>query len=369
MKNRLLMTSALVTVGMLASDTAFAASMPKLAVGGSIEFTLGIHHQDEDVIGDRVAVDVQHDRQSEIHFNGSYTTDNGIRFRTRVELEDQSGPSADLIDEAYMTINGKWGEIRVGSKDNAAKLMTTPFMGSWATNVGPILGFDVADWVERPMGHGAGQANRLDLGDRDSEKISYFTPRIGGFQVGVTYMPSFVEGGNSTPELTSAAPHEGYAIAANVKKKLGGVGIGFAAGYAQIHEPAGVDQSPIKGFAVGSRIKFRGITLSAGTSKEINKLAETDSGTGDIISHDFGAKYDFGKNHVSLGYQFSESGSARLRPAKDQSHSVLASYRRDLGPSVQYRLNLMYAKYVGEVPGPSDDNEGVAVTTSVFMAF
>ena len=47
----------------------------------------------------------------------------------------------------------------------------------------------------------------------------------------------------------------------------------------------------------------------------------------------------------------------------------MISYRRDLGPGVQYRLNLMYADYEGETVGSADDNEGIALTTSVRLAF
>ena len=49
--------------------------------------------------------------------------------------------------------------------------------------------------------------------------------------------------------------------------------------------------------------------------------------------------------------------------------AVLASYRRNLGPGVQYRLNFMWADYEGEEPGKADDNSGVAVTTSVRLSF
>jgi hypothetical protein len=43
--------------------------------------------------------------------------------------------------------------------------------------------------------------------------------------------------------------------------------------------------------------------------------------------------------------------------------------RRDLGPGVQYRLNFMWADYDGEASGSADDNDGIAVTTSVRVAF
>jgi hypothetical protein len=47
----------------------------------------------------------------------------------------------------------------------------------------------------------------------------------------------------------------------------------------------------------------------------------------------------------------------------------MLSYRRDLGPGVQYRLNLIYADFRGGAVGSSDDNQGVALTTAVFLSF
>lgn len=47
----------------------------------------------------------------------------------------------------------------------------------------------------------------------------------------------------------------------------------------------------------------------------------------------------------------------------------MVSYRRDLAAGVQYRLNLIYADYQGGDVGSADDNEGIALTTSVRLAF
>jgi len=42
---------------------------------------------------------------------------------------------------------------------------------------------------------------------------------------------------------------------------------------------------------------------------------------------------------------------------------------RRVGPGVQYRLHYMWADYSGENLGSADDNEGMALTTSVRLAF
>ena len=372
MKKQLMTTTALVAAGVIAtSGAALGASKPKLSLGGWFEGIVGIADQEEAAVGNRVGLDVQQD--SEIFFKGSVKLDNGIKITTRVELEGQSSNSSDTIDEAYMGIKGKFGEVRIGSEDNAAHLMTTGNMGSWATNVGQNLNFDVADWVEKPPGHAMSSGtNRLDLGEGDSEKLTYFTPRFAGFQVGVTYMPSANEGQNGRPEFTSSANHSGFAVATRYNGKFDSVGIGASVGYAQ-YNPAG-DSSPNmmsdpKGWAAGLKLTFGKITVAGGYGHEMNlKSDQSTTGNDGNRNIEFGIKYDGGKNKFSLGYQTADS-EATGAAGEDEFSSAMLSYRRALGPGVQYRLNLMWGDFEGEDVGSADDNDGYAITTSVRLAF
>ena len=201
MRKHLLTTTALVAAGVLVTATA-AIAKPKLTLGGWFEGIVGVVDDDKTGPGgNHVGVDVQQD--SEIHFNGAVTLDNGIKIRTRLELEGQSANSTDTIDEAYMDISGSFGAIRIGSEDSVAHLMTSSHQGSWAVQVGQNLQLDTGDWIEAPTGHAASTSVRLSLGDADSEKITYFTPRVAGFQAGFSYLPSFSEGDNGEPESTT----------------------------------------------------------------------------------------------------------------------------------------------------------------------
>ena len=149
-KKQLLTTTALVAAGMITATG--SANAISLSLGGFQEGIVGAVDNKSGRSGVRegASFDVQHD--GEIHFKASTTLDNGLKIRTRVELESATS-SADQIDEAYISVSGNWGEVRIGSEDNAAHLMVTPTMGSWATNVGQNLNFDVTDWVILPTGH------------------------------------------------------------------------------------------------------------------------------------------------------------------------------------------------------------------------
>jgi len=355
MKKQLMATTALVAAGVLVSGAVQAK--PTLTLGGWFEGIVG-YVDDDDPKGDHVAVDVQQD--SEIHFNGNVTLDNGIKIRTRVELEGQSSNSSDEIDEAYIDVSGSFGAIRIGSEDSVAHLMTSRHQGSWGTQVGQNLQLDTGDWIEAPSGHRASTSVRLSLGDADGEKVTYFTPRIGGFQAGASYMPSFTEGNNGGPESTATA-NEGFSLGANYSGKFGGASIGVAAGYSEMSKGSGPSVSNIRpeGWGVSGSVGFGGFKIAAG-------YTDQDQASGSSLSAvDVGASYKAGMNRFSVAWVSSEEDA---RSAGDETDAIMASYRRDLAPGVQYRLNLIYADY-SDGSGEGNDNEGMALTTSVRLAF
>src|SRR5690349_13470965 len=70
---------------------------------------------------------------AEIHFVGRTTLDNGLEVGARVELEGETEPPSEgnagngQIDEAWIWFSGGFGEIRIGSDDDAlANACVTP---------------------------------------------------------------------------------------------------------------------------------------------------------------------------------------------------------------------------------------------------
>ena len=374
MKKQLMTTTALVAAGLIASSGAALAGKPKMTVGGNFEAIIGTADvgNKTNTGGQRVFMDVQQD--AEIHFKGSVKLDNGIKIATRVELEGTSANASDTIDEAFMTISGKFGQLRIGSEDNAAHLTVTGHSGSWATNVGQNLNFDVGDWIETPSGHRASTVQRLDLGEGDSEKLTYFTPRIGGFTVGLSYMPSQVEGGNGDIENTGSGMHSGFAASIKYAGKMGALKLGAAAGYAQYKPATGTagaaNREDPRGYAVGIKATMGKITVGFGTGSESNISSDaTASATRGNSYYDMGVKYDAGKNKFSLGYMMSQDAADSTVAGDDETAVGMLSYRRVLGKGVQWRANVMYGDFDGENAASTDDNDGYAITTSIRIGF
>jgi outer membrane protein OmpU len=378
LKKQLMTTTALVAAGLIGTAGAANAQL-KLGLGGFQEAIVGVASNNSPDGENRAhqAFDVQHD--GEIHFKASQTLDNGLKIRTRVELE--SSTQSDQIDEAYVDISGKWGAIRIGAEDNAASLMNTGTFGAWATNVGQNTNFDVTDWVLKPKaGFTFDLTQRLELGEGDSEKITYFTPRVGGVQVGVSWIPSGEEEANGSIAGTEGGAIDvarAWALATNYRAKLGGVGVGMAAGYMAGNQPGGQAAGEggdfggdPKGWTMSGAFSFSGVKIAAGYQSRKSITNDSSGAVADSNELSFGAKYKFGKNHVSAGYLLGKAESTRAIAGDDEAQRLMISYRRDLAKGVQYRLNFIYADFNGEDKTTlADDNEGTAVTTSIRVAF
>ena len=381
MKKQLLTTTALVAAGVLAAGGAAhaqkKAKKPFITVNGYMEQVVGFSiDQDENVVGDKVNVD-QH-REDEVHFNGHAKLDNGITLRAHWELDGNLvSQGSDVIDEAYLIIRGSFGQLTLGSEDNAGHLMTIGYSGSWATGVGQNLSFDVGDWITIPPGFNRDFDStindpRLRSGDNDSEKITYYTPRFEGFQLGFSYIPEFAQDMNGSVASVSAVYHDGIALGANFDRKFDQFGIGIAAGYLSAESADGIANPDPDAWNIAARLDFGGFRV-AGAFKKNNDMRDSagasvlTSNSGEIW--DVGVRYRWGPNGISLVYSHGEGEAVIATPGDDELDASILSYARTLGPGVKWSVNLFWADYTGETPGSTDDNDGMALTTALRLSF
>ena len=242
MKKALIGTTALVAAGLF-SGGAFAADPIKLGLSGNFRAMLGYVNQDDGVgqAGrDRRDFGIGHD--SKINFTGKTTLDNGIEVGVAIELEPESDAlgsrnngdantaaagavangnrfsigETDIIDEAYIYIENQnqWGRIELGDRDGAANKMN---------NLGPfVLGTSIVGVATMQAVSAPGAGNQagnpiLAPGSRgslagDGTKVTYYTPRFAGIQLGASYTPDRVENqgrfgiGIAAIDVTTLAP-------------------------------------------------------------------------------------------------------------------------------------------------------------------
>jgi hypothetical protein len=136
---------------------------------------------------------VQFRNQTELDFNVRGKADNGLLYGLKLQLETVTGnesSSETTFDEAYVYIGGPWGRLEFGDTDDVVAgglLIYAPSVG-----IGQVDG----DY---------GSFSRLSLDDYypfypdigTSTKINYYTPRIAGFQAGISYSPYLSDNGQS----------------------------------------------------------------------------------------------------------------------------------------------------------------------------
>jgi hypothetical protein len=386
MKKQLLTTTALVAAGVLTVSGAALAQKPTLSLGGFTEQIFGVGQNDDAfdaASGQRIGFDQQSD--TEIHFNGAVTLDNGIKIRTRVELEGNSidnagttnianggsaaGTSEDFIDENWMRISGSFGEVRLGSGDAAAQAMTTGYLGTWAAGVGQNFAFDTVDWISNPGTVSTNTVARVDRSS-DAEHVSYFTPRFAGFQAGISYIPSTREDVNNQRELTAGADNDGWSLGLNFDRKFGGVGVGIAAGYATANESTANLDDP-ETWGIAGRVDFAGFRVALSWVDANDQGTALNTASNGQETFEAGLRYTFGPNAVSAQYQTAEADS-RLAARNGDEHEVFwLAYRRTLGPGVFWKVSAMFADFFDGLAGAAagNSNDGQALTTSIFVRF
>ena len=348
MKKILYGSTAIVAASMiLSSPTAMAAEKLKLKVGGYMEQWVGFTSQDDGTSEDYSGFSTVSD--GEIHFKGKTKLDNGITIGVNVQLEAQQG--GDQIDEQYMEIGGGFGKIIIGDENSAMyKMHYAPSDYGIKLNSG-----DVSSWntpVEDAEGDhiSKGSGSRAPFGStyiepdavNDSAKISYFTPRVSGFQLGVSYAPDGSQDNNSQPNR-DAVNSDYIMVGANFVQKMGGMSVGISGGYGTVTDAAAGGDEP-EATSFGIKMGMGGV--SAGVSY----ANFSDHGSKDAEGINAGVAYASGPMGVSVAYYHGEKdGSGTVAAGTLDGQAELdvfhLSAKYAMGPGVMLKGTLGHSTY------------------------
>ena len=185
---KLLVGTAAVAMGLALAAPANA--QVSLDLGGHFKGYVSWLDQDTTAANDERSIDIL--RETEIHFTGETTLDNGLTVGFHAEADVDDGEFAQ--DESYLYMSGTWGRVNFGSEDGAAYLMQVA-APSADSNVDGIRQY------VNPVNYGLATANTTLTGfntggldydndaSTDADKITYMTPVFNGFQAGVSYTP------------------------------------------------------------------------------------------------------------------------------------------------------------------------------------
>ena len=375
MRKQFMKTTALVAAALIggAGSAALAQNKASVSVGGYYQGDIGLPISNPKIAGKTKRATVDYHAESEVHFNGSAKLDNGLTLRVRWELEGDADGSPgsntatdrnvagiphttnslgglDPIDEAYVTISGAFGQLVLGSTDNAPTKMVTGYLGSWPTGVAQNLAFDSFEWTQNPSAQfHTTRDSRANNFDGDAEKISYFTPRVAGVQLGLSYTPNNREqvtgdcGGTCGQADAVNAEHNGYAVGVNWTGGFDAVKVGLAGGYVRMNaRTSGTAEDPVL-WTTGMRVDSGPIRVAGGI-KKITKGSFRPQGQ----IFDVGTRYTMGPNRFSLTFSHGE-----VKANKDQSQAMNLGFARTIGPGTRWHANLIRNR--GKIGGNTND--------------
>ncbi|SMF18990.1 Outer membrane protein (porin) [Tistlia consotensis] len=343
-----------------------AEAQVEIGLAGYMEQWLGYGHSDQHHYS---GADVKSDLRLELE--GETTLDNGLQFGVSVRVDWGSDPDFEQFIEAFLHTEGAFGRVEIGDRDSAAALMhyAAPDVG-----IGLNDG-DVSDWVHNPTASDADSAfesTYLYLGEDKATKVTYFTPRIAGFQFGASYIPEFEQMNNEQPG--DGRYHDGVALGGNFVDRLdlggdrGPVAVAASATFLRATAPdsvAGVDDA--LGYAFGLNLGYAGFTLGGSYAHTAGSAA---GGTDPAISldghgYDVGLAYQTGPWAFSLSHYHGQAKGDVALSGNDLSDVFMLSTAYALGPGV----SLKSSAYRVDYDGGASDNSGYALVGGIVVDF
>lgn len=342
MKKLLLASAAIVGMSAITSP-ALAGDGVNLDLGGHFKgYATYIDQDSVTANGEERSFDVL--RETEIHFRGETTLDNGLTVGVNFEA-DADGQDSFNLDESYAYFAGSWGRINVGEEDGAAYLLQVAapsadsnfdgirqFVNPVNYSLTSLNGGNLAARINGIAGTTGLGNEGLDYDNdatRNDEKVTYLSPVMNGFQLGLSYT---FDG--------EADPTNATALASN-SNSLNGVN--------------NDDDTDEYGSAWEGAIRYEGqmdevgYTVGAGYT---NAELESDSGAGFDDFKEWNVGLDLDWSAFGLGVIYTESNNGLSANDENETWVVGADYTT--GP---YKLGASWLNNQTDVDVASGGNE------------
>lgn len=367
MKKILLAGAAVVA---LASSPAFAQEEQgvKLDLGGHFKGYVGFVDQDENTGADVRDFDIL--RDTEVHFSGETTLDNGLTVGAHIEAEADDGDSF-AVDESYLYFSGSWGRVNFGAEDGAAYLMQVAAPSADSNYDGLRQFVSPVAYASAPVSGGgvfgfetAGEGLDYDQDlSTDADKITYLSPVFSGFQVGVSYTPELDTSRQFGNALDDGAGDMSDIIDVAVRYEgaFDGWSTNLGAGYTHgsLEAASGTldDQTQ---WNVGADFDIGAFGVGAAYTHDDGGIDDN----GDIENIVLGVDYTTGPFVLGASYlnQNDQGRSASVEVDTDRfSGGVTYNY----GPGMTFRGSVSYIDHEAEVVGDDTNATVVLLGTQV----
>lgn len=326
MKKILLGTSTLVGAAVLFAGSA-VADTPKVTVGGYANFQVGI--SDDDRNADQRPQAFRNDTIVAFKIDGK--SDSGLGYGGEINiLADVSGDVQGRGTNASKTmvyLENMYGRVELGSNIGAENSMkvdaatiaraTGGINGDWtyfANANNQFLAQGALPLQYGALGNNAGGNGNNFVGQRTEEnlnKVTYYTPRFAGFQVGVSYLPDQLNRGQGFSTQNVPGPNRAdniNGLSQNIftgglsyDNKFGDIGVA-AAVTGMAGESMTATHNDLEAWNAGLKLAYMGFTLAGGYGDwgDSNTL-KTDA-SDDTNYWNVGLAYEYGPFGASATY-------------------------------------------------------------------
>jgi outer membrane protein OmpU len=275
------------------------------------------------------AFNVDQKTNAEVCFVGQTTLDNGITVGVNVQLEAFREQSGAHIDESFLFLQSdRFGRLQVGAKDGAASLLTVnaPDGGISVDDDGDVTTLSMFQQgvAFNTALNSTVVTTEADFG-ADSNAFTYITPRLYGFQAGISYIPTAGEvnnpGGNPPVAGVGTQYNSGVSAGLNYSNVFAnGFGVRMSTGILSWNQtcgnggPAGgtaidpdQDCNQLLDWRVGGQLSYAGFTVGGGYKQAYGNLSNgLGEGNPSLLRNgqawSAGATYETGPYTVGVTY-------------------------------------------------------------------
>lgn len=369
MKNILLGTTGLIGAALLAASA--SAETPKVTVGGFIDFQAGYMSDDLDAAQRHHGF--RNDSEVSVRVDGK--SDSGLGYGAVIDLEadvtaDSDGEGLNA-SRTYIYMDGGWGRFELGSNQGAAATMaidadniavaTGGINGAWTYFANPTGSAFIAT-PELVAEHGSVLALGGETTDNNN-KITYYSPRFSGFQVGVSYAPDLTDSGQTvTRSDVGGSAGDIFDLAVNYEHQWDLLSLGLAGAYT--HGDADTGFEDIGAWVLGGHLGYQGFKVAASYGDWDDSL-QVDGSSNEADYWTLGVAYEGGPFGVSATYLNSdyEVGAG----AENEFDNLVIGADYKLAPGLTPYAEISF--YDFEVAGPAADNDGHVFILGTQLAF
>ena len=330
MHHRLLLGStALVSAGILFANANPAQADIEVVLSGYTEF--GAEGATDETLQPDSDRGYTFYMDNELFITATGTSDTGLTYGSNAELElgsgeDVGGSPNAFMDEINLFFSGGFGRIELGRQDGAGDVM---FVGGEDAQAG-------TGGIDGDTNNLASAINVQNTGD--AAKATYFTPRVGGFQLGASYTPDTGDdGGDDTDTGPGGDSVNVIDVGGNWVGAFGGVDLTLSA-VGLFGDAESDDEDDLLDYGVGGLLGIGGLAFGA------SWIQRTDRGEADLIQ--LGLEYSFGNAGASLGYMYVDEDRF-----DDEQHVYLVSGNVGLAPGLTLKGDVSYNS---DDPGAND---------------